>query len=92
MENFNYYVIGGQYEQYCYGGSSTILGAKQIAAKHDEYWDNWQGWHRPAIYNADDCFLGKTQLNGEQMIHKENAWPVAEYDMEHKKWKTLEGE
>lgn len=82
----NFYVIGGQYAQYNYGGSETLRGAKLIAAKHDEYWDNWQGWHRPCIYAAEDCFLANTQFNGEQMIHKREAIPVAEYDMERKSW------
>jgi len=86
MKEVNYYVIGGQYYQYCYGGSASLLGAKQIAAKHDEHWDNWQGWHRPKIYAACDCFLADTQFNGEQMIHKPEAVPVEVYDMDRKKW------
>lgn len=49
-----YYVIGGQYESYCYGASDSLRGAKQIAARNKEYWDNWQGWHTPRIYAADD--------------------------------------
>ena len=53
MKN-NYYVIGGQYESYCYGGTPTLIGAKRLANKNKEYWDNWQGWHTPAIYKADD--------------------------------------
>lgn len=86
MKTINYYVIGGQYEQYNYGGSETLRGAKQIAAKHEEYWDNWQGWHRPSIYAAEDCVLANTQFNGEQMIHKREALPVVEYDMNRKCW------
>ena len=53
MKN-NYYVIGGQYERYCYGGTPTLIGAKRLANKNKEYWDNWQGWHTPAIYRAED--------------------------------------
>ena len=53
MKN-NYYVIGGQYESYCYGGTPTLIGAKRLANKNREYWDNWQGWHTPQIYRADD--------------------------------------
>lgn len=49
-----YYVIGGQYEWYFYGGAPTLIGAKRLASKNLEYWDNWQGWHRPAIYKAED--------------------------------------
>ena len=85
----NYYVIGGQYEQYCYGGSETLHGAKLIAAKHDEYWDNWQGWNRPAIYKAEDCIMANT-FYGEQMVHKPEAFPVATYDMTRKRWETPE--
>ena len=53
MKN-NYYVIGGQYESYCYGGTPTLIGAKRLANKNKEYWDNWQGWHTPQIYHAED--------------------------------------
>lgn len=86
MKTISYFVIGGQYAQYCYGGSETLRGAKQIAAKHDEYWDNWQGWHRPSIYAADDCVQAETQFHGEQMIHRPGAAPVAQYDMARKCW------
>ncbi len=54
MKQINYYVIGGQYESYCYGGTPTLIGAKRLATKNMEYWDNWQGWHKPSIYKADD--------------------------------------
>lgn len=55
MKNeIKYYVIGGQYESICYGGSATLRGAKMIATKNMEHWDNWQGWHKPAIYRAED--------------------------------------
>lgn len=82
----NYYIIGGQYYFYCYGSAETMTGAKRIAGKHDEYWDNWQGWHRPSIYKAEDCILADTQFHGEQMIPAEGAHPVAVYDMDHKMW------
>lgn len=49
-----YYVFGGQYEYCCYGGAPTLLGAKRLANRNMEYWDNWQGWHRPSIYRAED--------------------------------------
>ena len=26
-----------------------------VAGKNKEYWDNWQGWHTPKIYKAEDC-------------------------------------
>ena len=51
-----YQVVGGQYTYRNYGESDSVHGAKCIAAKHDEYWDNWQGWHRPLIYRIEDCF------------------------------------
>lgn len=54
MKTNNYYVIGGQYESICYGGTPTLLGAKRLANKNQEYWDNWQGWHTPQIYRAED--------------------------------------
>ena len=90
MKPLNYYVIGGQYHAYCYGGSPSLLGAKQMAAKHDEYWDNWQGWHRPSIYAAEDCVLADSQFYGEQMVPKPGTFPVATYDMEQKRWKAVE--
>ena len=40
MKQINYYVIGGQYETYCYGGTPTLIGAKRLATKNMEYWDN----------------------------------------------------
>ena len=57
MKKNNYYVIGGQYEYYCYGGCPTLIGAKRLATKNTEYWDNWQGWHNPRIYAANDTEL-----------------------------------
>ncbi len=49
-----YQVIGGQYESHWYGESDSLHGAKVIAGKNKEYWDNWQGWHTPKIYAAED--------------------------------------
>lgn len=57
MKQNNFYVIGGQYKYYCYGGAPTLIGAKRLANKNTEYWDNWQGWHTPKIYRADDTEL-----------------------------------
>lgn len=54
MKQINYYVIGGQYESCCYGGTPTLIGAKRLATKNMKHWDNWQGWHKPKIYKADD--------------------------------------
>lgn len=53
-KEIKFYVIGGQYEHTYYGGTPTLLGAKRLATKCIEYWDNWQGWHKPAIYRAED--------------------------------------
>lgn len=50
----NYYVIGGQYRYINYGGCKTLIGAKRIASRNKEYWDNWQGWHTPAVYDSAD--------------------------------------
>ena len=48
-----YYIIGGQYESHCYGCSETLRGAKAMASRNKEYWDNLQGWHTPRIYTED---------------------------------------
>lgn len=53
-KKINFYVIGGQYESCCYGGAPTLIGAKRLATKNKEYWDNWQGWHKPRIYRVED--------------------------------------
>ena len=60
MKKINYYVIGGQYEGYNYGGAATLLGAKRLARRNQEYWDNWQGWHKPCIYRAEDVEIVKS--------------------------------
>lgn len=78
-----YQVIGGQYEQRWYGESDSLHGARIIAGKNKEYWDNWQGWHRPGIYLAEDCkvIVAKgmvTVPDGMQIVvHSANAIPVA---------------
>jgi hypothetical protein len=78
-----YQVIGGQYEQYWYGESDSIRGAKIIAGRNKELWDNWQGWHTPNIYEAKDCEViesrGRITTSDGQMIviHKEYAEPIA---------------
>lgn len=33
MKKNTYYVIGGQYESYCYGARPTLTGAKRLASK-----------------------------------------------------------
>lgn len=49
-----YQIIGGQYESHWYGESNSLHGARCIAARNMEYWDNWQGWHKPMIYTSDN--------------------------------------
>lgn len=56
-KEIKFYVIGGQYCYDCYGGAPTLIGAKRMATKHMEYWDNWQGWHKPRIYKAEDTIV-----------------------------------
>lgn len=75
-EKINYYVIGGQYQYYCYGGTPTLLGAKRLATRHEEYWDNWAGWHKPAIYRAEDT-VEVENFYGTTRAPKEFAEPVA---------------
>lgn len=77
MKKNNYYVIGGQYESYCYGGAPTLTGAKRLANKHKEYWDNWQGWHTPRIYKAEDTFATESYDGQEIRIPCAFTEPVA---------------
>ena len=78
-----YQVFGGQYEQYWYGESDSLRGAKQIASQNREYWDNWQLWHTPDIYSKDDvCEIEShgnvTHRDGEIIrVHNPQAYPVA---------------
>lgn len=78
----NFYVIGGQYEPHCYGGAPTLIGAKRLANKSAEYWDNWQGWHTPAIYKAENTEVITahgyiTHYDGTEIrVPKFNAFPV----------------
>lgn len=76
MKKNNYYVIGGQYASYCYGGTPTLIGAKRLANKSAEYWDNWQGWHIPKIYKAEDVRECKN-FYGETFCPIDGAMPVA---------------
>ena len=76
MKKIKYYVIGGQYQSYCYGGTPTLLGAKRLAKKCAEYWDNWQGWHIPNIYRAEDT-VECHNFYGDARCPMEGALPVA---------------
>ena len=87
-KEINYYVIGGQYQYYNHGGTPTLLGAKRLATKCMEYWDNWQGWHKPDIYKAEDCVLG-INLYGTDFYPKCNAQAYMVWDEYTKKWEVL---
>lgn len=76
MRKEGYYVIGGQYAALCYGWAKTLLGAKRLAGRHHEYWDNWQGWHIPAIYRAQDC-CEVENFFGDQIAPRGFAEPAA---------------
>ena len=86
-----YYVIGGQYEAYCIGGTPTLIGAKRLAKKNAEYWDNWQGWHIPSIYAAEDTVIiegpdGYGTYNSRKP--KRYAEPVARWNKYLHKWES----
>lgn len=85
-----YQVIGGQYESAWYGESDSLHGAKCIAAKHDEYWDNWQGWRRPSIYLAGDVkeIESKSRITTPDgvIIRVPIAEPTYKYDYNGNKW------
>ena len=72
-----YSIIGGQYNIVKYGESDSLNGAKCIAQKNKEYWDNWKGWHIPAIYKTEDVETIGT-------FHEQK--PIAEFNMITKKW------
>lgn len=76
MTTNNYYIIGGQYSAHCYGSTPTLTGAKRIASGRAELWDNWQGWHIPAIYRAEDVreVCGES---GAYIVPEIGAVPVA---------------
>ena len=69
---------------------ATQHGAKLIASKNREYWDNWQGWHTPKIYAAEDCIKGEpTEFNFSGIYPAPGAVPVAIRN--GNKWETVEG-
>lgn len=87
-------VIGGQYESCWYGESDTVHGAKIIAAKHREHWDNHQGWHNPVIYRAEDVMeiesKGRiTTPDGWTIrVHKPYAIPYLTWNRYTRRWET----
>lgn len=77
-----YQVIGGQHEQTWYGESDSLRGAKMIAGRNKELWDNMQGLHVPGIYAAEDCHkitasgMVTVQDGVEIIVHDPDAQPV----------------
>lgn len=47
-----------------------------LASKSAEYWDNWQGWHIPSIYKAEDV-RECNNFYGATFCPVEGAEPVA---------------
>lgn len=77
-----YYVIGGQYAYRNYGGAKTLEGAKRLATKHEELWDNWQGWTKPGIYKTEDCM----ETDSGDIYPKRGTIPCMEWNKRSKKW------
>lgn len=76
--NNGYEVIGGQYAPYYYGHCDTLIGAKRLATKNKEYWDNWQGWQKPRIYRSEDTRLGASRYDGSDIrVPRDWAIPIA---------------
>lgn len=86
----NFYIIGGQYAACCYGTAVTLHQAKLLASKCIEYWDNWQGWHKPAIYRAEDV-RPINNFYGAGYAPQPHAVPAAHWSNELNKWITREG-
>lgn len=76
-----YYVIGGQYRHHIYGSFDSLHAAKVCATKHEEYWDNWQGWHKPKIYGKDYI----DYINNCEYDYAE-PYPLYYWDYTVKKW------
>lgn len=85
MKEIKYYVIGGQYADFNHGGAYTLEGAKRLATKYKEHWDNFYGWHKPRIFKANDCEIG-TNFFGENYYPKANAVPEASWNPYTRKW------
>ena len=82
-------IIGGQYQSYYYGTVGTLEEAKKMALEHDEYWDNWQGWHVPGIYRHEDC-EDVENFYGEGRAPGPFAEPVSVYDRDTETWIDME--
>lgn len=70
-------VIGEQYFPVHYGDAPTLLGAKRLAGKNLEYWDNWLGWHVPAVYRIEDVQKVYDDFAGWTLAPKTNTEPIA---------------
>lgn len=84
MKKMQYTVVGGQYFNYNYGSTPTLLGAKRLAGRNPEYWDNWAGWHVPAIYRAEDVEEYWSDSRGE-WVTEVNAYPLCVGEYHHGK-------
>lgn len=80
-----YAIIGGQYQSYFYGFASSLHAAKLLATRNEEYWDNWQGWHTPNIYNSEDV-EPIVNFYGDGYAPKPDAIPCAVRPQNSKKW------
>ena len=95
--NAKYAVIGGQYEAAYYGCTDTLLKAKRLATANAEYWDNWQGWHKPQIYKIEDTEEIET---GGMITYRDGMTiriptfgaPRWAWDNDAKKWEYCEEE
>lgn len=56
-----YQIIGGQYDSQWYGESDSLRGAKNIAGRNKEYWEDVQEWHTPHIYDSEDVQVIEVQ-------------------------------
>jgi hypothetical protein len=81
MVDYSVSLLGGQYQDVWYNETvraSTKLGlTRQVSAlrkKHSEYWDNWQGWHKPTalVMLANEP---KTDFDDIDAIMPENDIP-----------------
>lgn len=86
-KEINYYVIGGQYAAYNHGGTRTLLGAKRLATKCEEYHDNWVGFVKPSIFRAEDCEWA-SNFFGSDYYPKRNAIPVASWNEYTHRWEA----
>ena len=85
MKNNNFYVIGGRYRYVNHGGTKTLLGAKRLATKNEEYWDNWKGWRKPDIFKASDCYFDKDG----RCFPVAGAIPYMVWNRYTKEWETF---